>query len=218
MKSTAFLFQRRPALTTTACVGSSNRMPLSNDAQDEGRIKFILNTTYDRQVLSVDLVHPDEIDAHDGQECCRPRPAVSSGHARSLRLVVDNGGIDGGNAEGLQNTLEYGLKQGEGALLLDIGKVSLITSVGLRVGLVTARKFSEPGKKFGVGEHGNPAQGFRARTLTGMPFLSRNRAVVFNSGNSGEITSIFAAFWNALIAGSQDAGRTSAHSSAEHQV
>ena len=42
------------ALTTTACIGGgSSRTPLSDDTQDESRIRFERNTTYDGRVLSI---------------------------------------------------------------------------------------------------------------------------------------------------------------------
>ena len=61
-----------------------------------------------------------------------------------------DGRIDGSNAEEFQNALESGIEAGDNALLLDFEKVSFISSAGLRVGLVVARKFNQPGKKFGV--------------------------------------------------------------------
>ena len=54
MKPTALLFSIALALMTTACIGGgSSRMPLSDDAQNEGRIRFERNTTYNGQVLTI---------------------------------------------------------------------------------------------------------------------------------------------------------------------
>ena len=59
MKLTAFLFSILVALITAACTGGG-RLPLSDDAQDEGEIRFERNTTYDGQVLSLKVSHQDE--------------------------------------------------------------------------------------------------------------------------------------------------------------
>ena len=61
-----------------------------------------------------------------------------------------DGRIDGSNADEFQTALESGIDAGDNALLLDFENVSFISSAGLRVGLVIARKFNQPGKKFGV--------------------------------------------------------------------
>lgn len=61
-----------------------------------------------------------------------------------------DGRIDGRNADEFQTALESGIEVGDNALLLDFENVSFISSAGLRVGLVIARKFNQPGKKFGV--------------------------------------------------------------------
>lgn len=60
------------------------------------------------------------------------------------------GRIDGSNAGDLQSALESGIGTGDDALILDFEKVPFISSAGLRVGLVIARMFNEPGKTFGV--------------------------------------------------------------------
>ena len=60
------------------------------------------------------------------------------------------GRVDGGNAEEFQRLLEAGIEPGDNALLLDLEHLTFISSAGLRVGLIIARKFNEPGKRFGV--------------------------------------------------------------------
>ena len=60
------------------------------------------------------------------------------------------GRIDGSNASDFQRALESGIETGDNTLILDFEKVPFISSAGLRVGLVIARKSNEPGKKFGV--------------------------------------------------------------------
>ncbi len=65
-------------------------------------------------------------------------------------IGVLDGRVDGSNANEFQSALESGIDAADNALILDFGNVSFISSAGLRVGLVIARKFNEPGKKFGV--------------------------------------------------------------------
>ena len=67
-----------------------------------------------------------------------------------LLIGALEGRIDGSNASDLQSALESGIETGDNVLILDFEKVPFISSAGLRVGLVIARKFNEPGKKFGV--------------------------------------------------------------------
>ncbi len=65
-------------------------------------------------------------------------------------IAVLSGRIDSGNAGELQSELESGVDLGERALVLDFEHVSFLSSAGLRVCLVIARKFNEPGKEFGI--------------------------------------------------------------------
>ena len=60
------------------------------------------------------------------------------------------GRVDGGNADEFQRLLETGIEPGDNALILDLEQLAFISSAGLRVGLIIARKFNEPGKRFGV--------------------------------------------------------------------
>lgn len=60
------------------------------------------------------------------------------------------GRVDAGNAEAFQNQLESGIDAGDDALILDCEQLSFISSAGLRVGLIIAKKFNKPGKEFGM--------------------------------------------------------------------
>ena len=60
------------------------------------------------------------------------------------------GRVDGGNAEEFQRLMEFGIEPGDQALILDFEHLSFISSAGLRVTLILARQFSEPGKQFGI--------------------------------------------------------------------
>ncbi len=65
-------------------------------------------------------------------------------------VAVLSGRIDSSNAGELQSDLESGIDPGERALILDFEQVSFISSAGLRVCLVIARKFNESDKEFGI--------------------------------------------------------------------
>ena len=65
-------------------------------------------------------------------------------------IALLSGRIDSSNAGELQSALESGIDPGERALVLDFEQVSFMSSAGLRVCLVIARKFNEPGKEFGI--------------------------------------------------------------------
>ena len=65
-------------------------------------------------------------------------------------LAALSGRIDSSNAGELQSALESGIDPEDGALVLDFEHVPFISSAGLRVCLVIARKFNEPGKAFGI--------------------------------------------------------------------
>ena len=60
------------------------------------------------------------------------------------------GRVDGGNADEFQRLLEAGIEPADNALILDLKQLTFISSAGLRVGLIIARRFNEPGKQFGV--------------------------------------------------------------------
>lgn len=65
-------------------------------------------------------------------------------------IAVVAGRIDGNNADVLQDTLEFGIGPEDRALILDFERVTFISSAGLRVGVIIAWKFKDPGKQFGV--------------------------------------------------------------------
>ena len=60
------------------------------------------------------------------------------------------GRVDGGNAEEFQRLMESGIEPGDQALILDFEHLSFISSAGLRVSLILAKRFNEPGKQFGI--------------------------------------------------------------------
>ncbi len=65
-------------------------------------------------------------------------------------IAVLAGRIDGNNADVLQDTLEFGIGPEDKSLILDFEGVTFISSAGLRVGVIIAWKFKDPGKQFGV--------------------------------------------------------------------
>ena len=60
------------------------------------------------------------------------------------------GRVDGSTAAEFHQLLESGIEPGDTALILDLEQLTFISSPGLRVGLIFARKFNAPGKRFGV--------------------------------------------------------------------
>lgn len=60
------------------------------------------------------------------------------------------GRIDSGTAGDLRTLLEDGLSEDERALILDLEKASYISSAGLRVFLIIARRFTAPDKQFAL--------------------------------------------------------------------
>lgn len=60
------------------------------------------------------------------------------------------GRIDSGNAENFQGLIEAGRDPNDEALILDFEGIEYISSAGLRVLLVLARRFSESGQGFSL--------------------------------------------------------------------
>ena len=69
---------------------------------------------------------------------------------QDILIAIVLGRIDGSNAEEFQRTLAARIQPADHALLLDFERVAYISSAGLRVCLVMARQFNDPGKRFGL--------------------------------------------------------------------
>ena len=67
-----------------------------------------------------------------------------------VSIVVLNGIIDSSSAPQLQRALDSGIGPADQALLLDFEQVSFLSSAGLRIFLIFARRFDAAGKQFGV--------------------------------------------------------------------
>ena len=67
-----------------------------------------------------------------------------------IPIAVLAGRIDGSNADKYQNIIESAIGPDDDALILDFEQVSFISSAGLRVGVIVAWKFKEPGRQFGI--------------------------------------------------------------------
>ena len=83
MKSVVFLFSIALALTTIACTGSS-RIPPADDVPHDGRIRFVRNTTYDGQVLTIlgeDGGRPELTTARNALDRGRPSRPAMPGHS-----------------------------------------------------------------------------------------------------------------------------------------
>ena len=102
------------------------------------------------------------------------------------------GRVDGGNADEFQRLLEAGIEPGDDALILDLEQLAFISSAGLRVGLIIARQFNEPGKQFGVCTLPAPVRG--VITVSGFDKLiavyesraAALSAIVGESGSDGD--------------------------------
>ncbi len=77
---------------------------------------------------------------------------------QSILIAIVLGRIDGSNADEFQRVLEAEINSADQALLLDFERVSYISSAGLRVGLIMAKQFNEPGRQFGLCSLSDPVR------------------------------------------------------------
>ena len=77
-------------------------------------------------------------------------PLVKWSRRAGILIAMPVGRIDGSNYLECQNILESGIDTDESALILDFAQLGYISSAGLRVCLVVAKKFNGPGKAFGI--------------------------------------------------------------------
>ena len=77
---------------------------------------------------------------------------VQVGWSREAGVIVASlgGRVDSGNSAAFRDALEEGIPEGERALVLDCGRLSYMSSAGLRVLLVIARKFQGPDQAIGM--------------------------------------------------------------------
>ena len=69
---------------------------------------------------------------------------------QDIAIVALLGRIDSTNSEDLLSMVKEGLTSEDHALLLDFEKVSFISSAGLRICLILAKKFSAEGRAFAL--------------------------------------------------------------------
>ena len=98
------------------------------------------------------------------------------------------GRVDGGNAAEFQHLLEASITPEDQALILDLEQLSFISSAGLRVGLIIARRLNELGQQFGICTL--PAHVRGVITISGLAQLisvyeSRTAALKAITGESG---------------------------------
>ena len=77
-------------------------------------------------------------------------PLVKWSRRAGILIAMPVGRIDGTNYLECQNILESGIDPDENAMILDFGQLGYLRSAGLRVCLVIAKKFTEPGRSFGI--------------------------------------------------------------------
>lgn len=75
---------------------------------------------------------------------------VTWDRSNDVLVATLDGRIDGSNADAFHNSLAAGTEAAESAVVLDFEKVSFISSAGLRVILLFARQFNQPGKKLAI--------------------------------------------------------------------
>lgn len=68
----------------------------------------------------------------------------------NIAIAALLGRIDSSNSNHFSAMTEEGLAPGDGALLLDLERVSFISSAGLRVCLILAKKLSSLGRAFAM--------------------------------------------------------------------
>ena len=77
-------------------------------------------------------------------------PLIKWSRRAGILIALPVGRIDGSKYLECQNILESGIDPDEHAMLLDFAQLGYISSAGLRVCLVVAKKFNQPGKAFGI--------------------------------------------------------------------
>lgn len=77
-------------------------------------------------------------------------PLVKWSRRAGILIAMPVGRIDGTNYLECQNILESGIDPDEDAMILDFVQLGYISSAGLRVCLVIAKRFNGPGKAFGI--------------------------------------------------------------------
>ena len=70
--------------------------------------------------------------------------------AGDIRIAEMDGRIDSGNASHVAELLDKGIEAGGESLILDFGGVSYISSAGLRLCLILARRLSGPQQRFAI--------------------------------------------------------------------
>ena len=77
-------------------------------------------------------------------------PLVKWSRRGGILIAMPVGRIDGTNYLECQNILESGIDPDEDAMILDFLQLGYISSAGLRVCLVIAKRFHGPGQAFGI--------------------------------------------------------------------
>ena len=77
---------------------------------------------------------------------------------QGILIAITLGRIDSSNANEFQQALEAEINSADQALLLDFERVSYLSSAGLRIGLIMAKQFNEPGKQFGICSLSDPVR------------------------------------------------------------
>ena len=77
-------------------------------------------------------------------------PQIKWSRRKGILIAIPIGRIDGSSYVEVQNVLESGIDADEQAVILDFAQLGYISSAGLRVCLIIAKKFNPEGKAFGI--------------------------------------------------------------------
>ena len=77
-------------------------------------------------------------------------PLVKWSRREGILIAMPVGRIDGSNYLECQNILESGVDPDENTMILDFAQLGYISSAGLRVCLIIAKKFNQTDKAFGI--------------------------------------------------------------------
>lgn len=77
---------------------------------------------------------------------------IQAGFSRRDGILIASpaGRVDSANSRGFREALEAGIPSGERVLLPDLGQLTYMSSAGLRVLLMVARRFQGPDDAIGV--------------------------------------------------------------------
>ena len=136
---------------TVVLPGHGDRFAVVTEAKKRGSTIIIEGAKDDQESELQQETLPDVSIPSERKEIHRSgRVDIQWERQDGVLVAAVIGRIDGSTAAEFHQLLGAGIEPGDTALLLDLEQLTFISSPGLRVGLIIARKFNEPGKRFGV--------------------------------------------------------------------